>query len=261
MSQLSVPQPGRASIKAPQALRLREAAQACLVRRACAARQCAPRLPVNVLRVLCLVVTLVTGAAPVQAGPARPHSSSAATAVTAFVVGPLALHVLALESLLATTDWHLRPFCHAHGLHSGQCAYPAATGWSDDLGATLAQQARLLTAIGDELAVLLPPQVEVIPARALALVMEDLILFSAQVAALLQETATDVAQGVPLDVALGFGYWPAMDRAAGLLSRAEGWLETADHATGARARLPGFAPGQSLREQLYLLSSSVGHDG
>jgi hypothetical protein len=34
-----------------------------------------------------------------------------------------------------------------------------------------------------------------------------------------------------------------------ILRRAEGWLETIDHETGARATLPGFEPGDPPIEQ------------
>jgi hypothetical protein len=201
---------------------------------------------------LCLVVALLTSAAPAHAGHARPRSS-VADALTAFVQGTLTLHVLALEGLIATTDWHLTPYCGGHAGHgSGQCSYPAATNWSEGLATSLDQQAELLAGVGQALAALPLPQLDQRSALATARLIEDLILLSGQVAVLLQDTATNVALGVPLEVALGFGYWPSLRRALALLARAEGWLEAADRQTGTNVRLPGFGPGQSLARQLNI---------
>jgi hypothetical protein len=49
------------------------------------------------------------------------------------------------------------------------------------------------------------------------------------------------------------GYAARAQSLAGLLARAEGWLETIDHETGAQATLPGFEPGTPLLESRLTL--------
>jgi hypothetical protein len=77
----------------------------------------------------------------------------------------------------------------------------------------------------------------------LALLGEDLALFSAQVAAVMQRTGADVA-GMPhrLESPRAMAYAERIGEALPLLRRAEAWLEMIDQHTGAHATLPGCAP-------------------
>jgi hypothetical protein len=55
------------------------------------------------------------------------------------------------------------------------------------------------------------------------------------------------------EAAQGLGYEPRVRSAASLLRRAEGWLESIDHESGAHVTLPGFTPGApSLESRLAL---------
>jgi hypothetical protein len=87
-----------------------------------------------------------------------------------------------------------------------------------------------------------PPAVEGVPPTALVCVVEDLALFAAGYAGLLEETtqnlpSTDKALVAPVE------YAARVRSLAVLLDRAERWLETLDHALSVRLTQPGFADG------------------
>src|SRR5947209_2168061 len=60
------------------------------------------------------------------------------------------------------------------------------------------------------------------------------------------------ARTVGAEATDGVAYAPRVRNLVRVLRRAEGWLETLDHATGGHARLPGFGGGRSLEQQLNL---------
>jgi hypothetical protein len=162
-----------------------------------------------------------------------------AAVVTAFARGTLAPRVLVVESALALANHHV-------GAH--------LAGREDDgtVARALTQQALILTGASADLSGLPPPRLDALATVQLQCALEDLALVSDQLAGLLGETAT-VLQTAPsleaggaviaVEATRSVAYAPRAHSALTILRRAEAWLETVDHETGAHGTLPGFAPG------------------
>jgi hypothetical protein len=157
--------------------------------------------------------------------------------VSAFVRGTLAPQVLAVESLLAAL-----PERHVALRQGGQ---------EDDgaLAHALTQQAVVLTAASAGLSSLGLPRLDEQPTLELKSVVEDLALFSDQLADLFHEASTDLlsigsmeAAGavVSMDVTQSVDYDRRVHSLLKILRRAEMWLKTLDRDTGAQVTLPGF---------------------
>jgi hypothetical protein len=193
-----------------------------------------------------LAALLMSGRVLPAAGAPRPPSE--AWVVTAFVQSTLAVRVLALDAALDTANKQVREHL---------------SGREDDatLAATLHAQARVLTAISHA-ATALPPELDAPETQQMACVVEDLALVAGQLVGLMEETATALEQepaleangaAIAVDATGSAAYAPRVRGALAILRRAEGWLVTIDHETGAAVTLPGFGPGAlSLDQQLSL---------
>jgi hypothetical protein len=112
----------------------------------------------------------------------------------------------------------------------------------------LNQQALLLTSVSSDLSRVPPPRLGALPALQLARLIEDLVLVGDDLAGVLQATVAAMT-GTPINAVSTtgmegcFSYSLSVRHAVATLRRAEDWLETIDQETGARAALPGFAPG------------------
>jgi hypothetical protein len=198
--------------------------------------------------------------------PAAPAPPSPAARVTAFVHTALALRVLTIEDAVATANRQVLAYCAARHVGLGPCFEqdvdfhaPATLA----LAQILTQQALVLTGASHDLSLLLAPQIGDQPAdQQMVRIVEDLALCADQSAGLLQEHTTTIATMArnPLTNATsdvgtalgGLSYGPRMRSLARILRRAQDWLDTIDHETGARATLPGFDGSASLDEQLDL---------
>jgi hypothetical protein len=118
--------------------------------------------------------------------------------------------------------------------------------------AILDQQAGAIALAGAGFALLAPPQGGDRTGLQMTRLLEDLTVYCDQVGSVLWEAAADLRSGHDPTDRVWAAYWLGVDRALVLLRRAEGWLETIDLETGARARLPGFEPGTMLDDQLDL---------
>jgi hypothetical protein len=129
---------------------------------------------------------------------------------------------------------------------------------STTLGAVLAQQSRLLEDASTTLSSLTAPALGSILTRLQERLLEDLAVCGRQLADVLRDTATALALPTSTDIqlsveAVNVMYGPRVRAAVALLRRAEGWLDTINHESGAHARLPGFEPGApSLESRLAL---------
>jgi hypothetical protein len=194
---------------------------------------------------VCLAMATPAMATAARPWHARPISRpSPATTVTVFVQTTLALRALVIEGALTTATRHLLG------------TYPRESNAL--LVRVLNQQAVLLTGVSHDLTGLLPPHVGALPTLQLSRLIEDLALVGDDLASTLQETVAAVS-GTSLSEEQNGGmegcvsYSPRVRHAVATLGRAEGWLETIDHETGAQATLPGFAPGeQPIERQLGL---------
>jgi hypothetical protein len=197
------------------------------------------RLWAEIMIVAGMVAALTMSAvAPARvAHPAPPPT--AAAMVTTFIQSTVDPQVGAIEAAVATINGLAGP---QQNVLQGTPALVTA----------LTQQARALTAASHEFAALPPPTVGPLPTLHLQCLLEDLALFSAQVGDLLREAAAPVTITDYLAAAANLAYWPRMRSAAAILLRAEGWLQTIDHETGAHVRLPGFAGKNALEELLNL---------
>jgi hypothetical protein len=149
--------------------------------------------------------------------------------VTSAILTTVSAQVGGIEAVLVTIN---RQAGAGHDVLQGTRALLSA----------LTQGARALTAASHEFSALVPPYLGLLPTLHLKCMLEDLAVFSDQLAGLLEEAATPVTTPDYLAAATTVAYWPRMHGAVSILRRAEGWLETVDHETGARATLPGFAP-------------------
>jgi hypothetical protein len=164
------------------------------------------------------------------------------------VQGILAPRVLVVQSALFEANHHVA----AH-----------LAGAEDDgaLARALTRQALILTAAGAGFSSLQPPHLDARVTLQLQSVLEDLALASDQLAGLLDETATllqtapslEAGGAVIVEATRSVAYAPRVQSALIILGRAQEWLATVDHETGAHATLPGLAPGApSLETQLGL---------
>jgi hypothetical protein len=160
--------------------------------------------------------------------------------VTTYVLTTVSARVVGIEAVLALIN---RQAGAGHDVLQGTRALISA----------LTQGARALTAASHEFSALVPPYLGLLPTLHLKCMLEDLAVYSDQLATLLDEAAAPVTTSDYLAAATNIAYWPRVRSALALLRRAEGWLEAVDHETGAHATLPGFAPGApSLESQLAL---------
>jgi hypothetical protein len=176
--------------------------------------------------------------------------------VTAFVDHVLAARVWAIEAAVAMANRQVRAHCStSQPVMLLECTYlatthPAAGTSGDTLALVLSGQARVLLAASADVGTLFTPALERQLALQMAHLLEDVVLFADQLTRLFQETATGVA--VPADVpalnVASVDYGPRLYSLLPVLRRAEGWLETLDHETGAHATLPGFEPGAPTLE-------------
>jgi hypothetical protein len=196
------------------------------------------------------VISTTTAAHPLHDhAPAQPDP---ARVLTTFVQVQVAARLMAGEAALAAAQRGLLAYCRVSRITAQSCAsLPTADGHSSTvLAGSLARQALVLAAAGDDFSVLplpaLAPPLLIQTAR----LVEDLTLGTAELAGLLGDASLAVAPGnitemQATDGELGsqVSYEPRLLRALALLRRAECWLEMLDHETGAHATLPGFEPG------------------
>jgi hypothetical protein len=189
---------------------------------------------------LAALATLATAgmAARVPDRPRRDAPSPAAV-VTAFVRTSVVAPVLAMEGALARANATVPSY------NPPPLANPG-------LAQELAVRALVLLNASAQLTIQTPPLLDPLVTRQLDRLLEDLTTCSAQLALLLDDTATALVQPAQPDQVLSQGYWPGVHRALTLLRRAEGWLETVDREIGAHVRLPGFERGTSLELQINL---------
>jgi hypothetical protein len=172
-----------------------------------------------------------------------PHAlatrAGAGPATTVFIRTAIVRQVRAVEAALAAAD-------RTASLAQTRAALIAG------VPAILDQQAGAIALAGAGFALLAPPQSGDHTGQQMTRLLEDLTVYSNQVAAVLWETAKESRGRQGSADRLWAAYWLGVDRALDLLRRAEGWLETIDRETGARTRLPGFEPGTVLDDQLDL---------
>jgi hypothetical protein len=198
--------------------------------------------------------------------PSLAAASGTALAVTTFVHSALAGRVLALEDTFARANQQVETYCAGRHLGITRCFESnvdpddAATG---RLAEVFLQQAQFLRGTSAFLATQLVALHLVTPMVTAQMdgLIEDLAVCSEQLMLLLQDYSQPLlALGqIPYttsgarEAVQGLGYEPRVRSLLRLLRRAEGWLETIDHETGAHARLPGFAPAAPpLESQLAL---------
>jgi hypothetical protein len=177
-----------------------------------------------------------------------------AEAVTAYIESYLAPRVIALEGAVATADKQVRAYDTAF-LASTQVATADLWPLIHQTVAVLTAHSTFCAGIGDAFAVSSAFRHDTELSVQLALLGEDLALFSAQVAATMQQTSADVA-GMPrfLESPRALAYPARIGDALPILRRAEAWLEMIDRETGATVRLPGFGPRDpAIDAQLALL--------
>jgi hypothetical protein len=205
--------------------------------------------------------------------PARPQASQAAV-LTSFV-----------QVTLAPAGFHLAIALRSTG--ADVLAQQAGDDALSAVRAALLQRALLLTWDSVAIASLPPPPLSPLPTLQMTRLLEDLTLCTAQVAGVLQETAaalplsaspllqptSPAAADVPLsastlgqgsdetgmaaatvsDVLHGVASRPRLHQALSLCHRAEAWLDTIDHETGAYVTLPGFEVGAPSLESQFAL--------
>jgi hypothetical protein len=201
-----------------------------------------------------LLLVIVTAACAPHEVAAAPTAGPAAV-VTAFVTSALVDPVLSGEDALAMANRAVGASCQAarRGTAIIGCADLLTAPPTSTLPALLSQQGGLLLAADAALTRLIPPPLGPPLLGQVGRLLEDLSLFCTQLASLLQETA--IALPVPRwpEPTIGVSYGPRVRAAVAILRRAEAWLETINHESGAHATLPGFAPGApSLESQLNL---------
>jgi hypothetical protein len=188
---------------------------------------------------------------------------NSATTVTTYVQRVLAPRVLELEVALATANRQVLAYCAPRGQAISVC-FEGTVNVQDSallaLGLALDTQSLVLTHVSADIASLPVPDVGApLPSWQADRLIEDLASGSAQLAALLQDYATAIkgAEGAPLptggEALRGLAYAGRVRSLAGLLRRAEGWLETIDHETGAHVTLPGFAPGAASVDSVLVM--------
>jgi hypothetical protein len=179
--------------------------------------------------------------------------------VSAFVQTILAPRVLTIESAAATANRQVLAYCRPPEMILVLCTDLSGrlgSGGSGTVTGALTAQALVLAGASHGLDALLPPDLGRLPTLHLRCVIEDLSLFADQLAGLLQESAAAVSSSTLQQATYAhpgprISYGPRVRSAVTIVRRAEAWLQTVDHETGAKATLPGFAPGApSLDDQL-----------
>jgi hypothetical protein len=161
--------------------------------------------------------------------------------------------VLRLEGALAAANQEVLAYCAPRHLAVSLC-FEGGINVQDPAILALAQafaaQSLVFRQVSDDVAALpLPDMGAPLLNRQIDRLVEDLALYGVQLADLLQEYDSTIglaAQALTPNASAalqGLAYGPRVRGLAAILRRAEGWLETIDHETGARARLPGFEPG------------------
>jgi hypothetical protein len=189
-------------------------------------------------------------------GPVPLVSSSqggTAAQLRVFVQRALAPRVRLLEGALVAASRQVQAYCAARGLAISLCFeqdIDVQAPATQALAQVFTQQALVLTALSTDLAVLPVPSLAArLPGRQIDRLIEDLALCSAQLADLLWDHVHAIAMVAqaptprPGAALVGLAYGPRVRSAMTILRRADGWLETVDHETGADVRLPGFAHG------------------
>jgi hypothetical protein len=180
-----------------------------------------------------------------------------AAQVGRYVNGTLARRVAVAEDALMAANQAVHPYCAAHAPGTTLC-FAGTVDFLDPrvqtMGMVFQHQALLLSATSQELALQLgafQPGNPLVAAHVHALV-EDLSLSSVQLASVLQDHAQVIAQMARLPVQppgagatlRELGYAGRVYAVTTLLQRAQSWLETINHETGAHAVVPGFGPGE-----------------
>jgi hypothetical protein len=182
--------------------------------------------------------------------PAHTPLRGQAAAVTAYVRDVLSAQVLAMEGALVATDDQI-------GAYHAAFTAGAVVG-SLDLYPLIAKTVAVMTrqslaciALSHDVVAPSSLQLGEVVEMQLTALREDLALFSAQIAIVMQETGADVA-GMQrfLESPRAMAYRARVAEALPILRRAEDWLETVNRETGARATLPGFALGAPSLESM-----------
>jgi hypothetical protein len=202
-----------------------------------------------------LVLLVLATAVSAPRGVAAVPVPGPASVVTVFVRTTLAGPVRVSEGALATANQALAATCQGarRGMTVIGCADVLIAPAHSTLPSLLHQQASLLLTSGQQFTLLLPPQLSQLVMVQLARLLESLSLFCTQLAGLLDETASALPVPRWLETTIGVSYGPRARSALALLRRAEAWLATIDHETGAHAALPGWGSGApSLESQLAM---------
>jgi hypothetical protein len=168
--------------------------------------------------------------------------------VTSFVQSLVVPPVLSIEQAVTLADRHV-------------LVYRLSQETSVALVSELSQQRHVLEEAGTTLSSLASPALGSALIRLMERLLEDLAVCGGQLADVLRDTATALSLPTSTDIqlsqlsvdAVNLVYGPRVRAAVALLRRAEDWLKTIDHETGAHATLPGLEPGApSLESQLAL---------
>jgi hypothetical protein len=178
--------------------------------------------------------------------------------VTAYVQRVLTMHVLQLESALATANRQVLTYCQPPEMVLARCTDLSGHAGSDQVAEVLTAQAHILSGASQSLEAILPPDVGPLPNLQLRCVSEDLALFGDQLVGLFQESvaalsSSTLQQATYVQPAPRVSYGPRVRSALSILRRAEAWLEAVDRETGAHATLPGFGPGAPSLENPFIL--------
>jgi hypothetical protein len=219
-------------------------------------------LPTSGVRLSGLLPTASPRGAPaLLRGNSRPSALGPAALLTAYVEHVLTPRVQQLEAALATANRQVLAYCQPPEMILVRCTDLSGrlgSGGNGTMTEALMAQALVLTGASHGLDTLLPPNMGQLPTLHLRCVIEDLALFADQLAGLLEESVAAVSSSTLQQASSGqpaprVSYGPRVRSVVAILRRAEAWLETIDHETGAHVTLPGFGPGApSLESQLAM---------
>jgi hypothetical protein len=155
--------------------------------------------------------------------------------VTSFVQSLVVPPVLGIEQAVTLADRHV-------------LVYRLNQETSATLSSELSQQRHVLEEASTTLSSLASPALGSALIRLMERLLEDLAVCGGQLADVLRDTATALSLSTSTNIqlsvdAVNLVYGPRVRAAVALLRRAEDWLDTIDHGTGAHATLPGFEPG------------------
>jgi hypothetical protein len=158
-----------------------------------------------------------------------------------------------LELSVAAANHRLLAACGVRDMPLVYCVNAAPRTGGAPLAGALLQQAAVLLEVSNDLSLIAPPPLGARPVQYMLRLAEDVALCAAQLAGLLDELAARAATVQSRNPLPDLPYTERLADALRILRRAEGWLGTIDHVTGARLTLPGFTPGApSLESQLAL---------